>query len=40
MSNDKDIKDKSGKKTAVKSLKEKRSDKAAKRNEKGKVSTV
>ncbi len=40
MSNDKDIKEKSGKKTAVKSLKEKRSAKAAKRDEKGKTSDV
>jgi hypothetical protein len=35
MSNDKDTKDKSGKKTPAKSLKEKRTAKAAKRNEKG-----
>jgi hypothetical protein len=35
MSNDKDTKDKSGKKAPAKSLKEKRNAKAAKRNEKG-----
>ncbi len=35
MSNDKDTKDKSGKKVPAKSLKEKRTAKAAKRNEKG-----
>jgi hypothetical protein len=35
MSNDKDTKDKLGKKTPAKSLKEKRTAKAAKRNEKG-----
>lgn len=39
MSNDKDTKDKSGKKSPAKNLKEKRSAKAAKRTEKGKPST-
>jgi hypothetical protein len=40
MSNDKDVKDKSGKKAPAKSLKEKRSAKAAKRNEKGSPSVT
>jgi hypothetical protein len=37
MSNDKDTKDKSGKKPPAKNLKEKRSAKAAKRNNKSEV---
>ena len=35
MSHEKEVKEKSGKKVAAKNLKEKRADKAAKRNEKG-----
>lgn len=40
MSNEKDTKDKSGKKAPSKSLKEKRSAKAAKRNDKSSPSIV
>jgi hypothetical protein len=40
MSHEKEVKEKSGKKVATKTLKEKRADKAAKRDDKNKPSAI